>query len=230
MQQGTRVAAIVPAYNEEETVAEVVDVLCSTPAVQEVIVVSDGSTDNTKAEAKRAGAHVVELPTQHGKGGAMLHGVAHTDASVLLFCDADLFHLTQKHVEDMLLPVMSGSRAMNVGLRRKGFLADWLQPHLPLISGQRAMRRRVIESLPPEHAQGYMIEAALNYLCRIRGWSYGTVFLDGLEIRQKPFKVGLFKAALQYVKMGFDIAKVMFFVRADYHTGRFNTFFQKLWP
>lgn len=228
--QALRVAAVVPAYNEEETVADVVEVLRATPAVQEVIVVSDGSTDDTKRVAKQAGAYVLHLPTQHGKGGAMLHGVAHTDASVILFCDADLYGLRTDHVEDMLLPVMSGSRAMNVGLRRKHTLVDWLQPHLPLISGQRAMRRRVIEGLPPEHAQGFMIEAALNYYCRINGWAYGTVFLQGIDIRQKYDKVDPVTANLQYIKMTFDILKAMFFVRMDYHTGRVNTFFQSLWP
>jgi glycosyltransferase involved in cell wall biosynthesis len=228
--QGLRVAAVVPAYNEEETVADVVEVLRATPAVQEVIVVSDGSTDDTQQAAEEAGAHVLHLPTQHGKGGAMLHGVAHTDASVILFCDADLYGLRIEHVEDMLLPVVSGSRAMNVGLRRKHSLVDWLQPHLPLISGQRAMRRRVIEGLPPEHAQGFMIEAALNYYCRIKGWDYGTVFLSGIDIRQKYDKVDPFTATFQYIKMTFDILKAMFFVRVDYHTRRFNTFFQRLWP
>jgi glycosyltransferase involved in cell wall biosynthesis len=59
----TPVTAVIPAYNEEATIGEIVTVLGQVEQIQEVIVVSDGSTDDTANEARRAGAHVViELP------------------------------------------------------------------------------------------------------------------------------------------------------------------------
>ena len=64
------VAVVIPAFNEEQTVGAVVQAaLTLTP---EVIVASDGSGDDTAGAARRAGAQVVELPVNAGKGPALL--------------------------------------------------------------------------------------------------------------------------------------------------------------
>src|SRR5262249_14645233 len=87
-----RVAAIVPAYNEGATLHEVLSVLQATPAVGEVLVVSDGSTDDTVEIARSLGLRTIHLRQNQGKGRAMEIGVAHTDAEVLLFVDADILN------------------------------------------------------------------------------------------------------------------------------------------
>ena len=66
-----KVAAVIPAYNEERTVASVVRAVREAPSISEVIVVDDGSTDRTAQVARQAGARVVHLETNVGKGGAM---------------------------------------------------------------------------------------------------------------------------------------------------------------
>ncbi len=209
----TRIAAIVPAYNEEATIGPVVSTLTSSPILDEVIVVSDGSTDRTHDIAKEYGAKVIQLPRKSGKGQAMLHGVAHTDADIVVFFDADLRGLTHDHIERLVLPVVSGAKSMNVGIRDRGKIISKTAMHLPLIGGERAMSRRVIEGVPPEYMKGYMVESALNYYCRSRGLSYGSVFLPGLSIRRKYEKVGILLGMVQYVKMAFEVVKAMLIVR-----------------
>lgn len=216
-----RVAAIVPAYNEEPTVAGVVESLRSSPLIQEVIVVCDGSTDATAERARSAGATVYELPRNSGKGAAMLHGLTHTDASVVAFFDADLIGLEPDHVERLVLPVLSGSRVMNVGIRDRGPLVTRLTRHLPLIGGERVMLRQVVEGIPPEYLQGFMIESALNYYCRSRKLPYGTVFLPGLGIRRKYQKVGWKRGVIEYAKMAWQIAAAMTAVRVGRVLKRF---------
>lgn len=216
-----RLAAIIPAYNEEPTVAGVVGALRASPYVREVIVVCDGSSDGTAALARGAGATVFELPKNQGKGAAMLHGLTHTDASVVAFFDADLIGLTPDHVERLVLPVLSGSRVMNVGIRDRGPLVTRLTEHLPLIGGERVMLRRVVEGVPPEYLQGFMIESALNYYCRSRKLPYGTVFLPGLGIRRKYEKVGWKRGVVEYVKMAWQIAAAMTAVRVGRLLKRF---------
>lgn len=207
-----RVAVIIPAHNEEATVSAVVETSRSSPFVQETIVVSDGSTDRTAEVAQAAGARVFALPKNKGKGNAMLYGVAHTDAPVILFLDADLRGFTSDHIERIVLPVLSGARAMCVGERDRGIL-NVFTPHLPLIGGERAMLRQVVEGVPPEFMQGFMVESALNYYCRSRGLSYGTVLLPGLTIRRKIEKVGLSRGLFEYAKMFAQIGKAMLIVR-----------------
>lgn len=69
-----RVLVVVPAWNEGATIAAVVNEIGSVLPDTEVLVVSDGSRDNTVAAARAAGATVVELPFNLGVGGAMRTG------------------------------------------------------------------------------------------------------------------------------------------------------------
>ena len=215
------VAAIVPAHNEEQTLGIVLRTLKNAPSISEIVVVSDASTDATAQIAHNAGARVVELREQHGKGGAMLAGLEQTDAEIIVFFDADLVGLKTEHVERIVLPVVSGAKAMNVGLRDRGNLATNIGAHLPLISGERAMRRSIIGNIPEKYLQGFMIESSFNYFCRSRGLKYGSVKMDGLTIVRKYEKVGWKKAISEYLKMYYQIGKAMLWVRIMYRLGKF---------
>jgi glycosyltransferase involved in cell wall biosynthesis len=207
------VVAIVPAFNEEVTIANVIRPLVASELINEVFVISDGSTDATKELSLMAGAHVHELPRTGGKGEAMLYAVGHTDAEVLVFFDADLIGLTTEHVELLLLPVINGGRWMNVGIRDRGTFFTWLSHHLPLISGERAMRRSVFEGVHAEYMRGFMVETALNYYCRTHRLRYGVVELPGLTIRHKYEKVSWPRAVVQYVSMFWQVAQAILAVR-----------------
>jgi glycosyltransferase involved in cell wall biosynthesis len=208
-----RTAAIIPAYNEASTIGAVVATLLHSKLLDEVMVVSDGSEDSTGMIAEEAGARVIQLPRNSGKGAAMLHGLTHTDANVIVFFDADLRGLTVDHIERLVLPVINGARSMNVGIRDRGSFLSKVTTKLPLISGERAMSRQVIEGIPPKYLQGFMIESALNYYCRSRGLTYGSVFLPGLSIRRKYEKVGIPRAVVQYMRMSLEVVKAMIVVR-----------------
>jgi len=217
-----KVTAIVPALNEEKTIEEVVRILRSSLLVQEVIVVSDGSTDATAVRATEAGARVLALPKRGGKGPAMMHGLMQTDAPIILFADADLRGFTVEHIEALLLPVLSGSRTMNIGLRDRGWLFTRLSAYLPLISGERALKREVLEHIPAQFLKGFMVESAMNYWCRIRKESYGSVPLGGLSIRRKYEKVGWFKGLQEYIKMSLQISWGIFKVRFAHLFGKYE--------
>src|SRR5579875_3469758 len=148
-----RVAAIIPAFNEERTIGDVVDTVKRCQLVDDVIVVSDGSRDATGETARRRGARVIELHENLGKGGASA-----TDAQVILLLDGDLVGLTVQHVEDLLRPVLSGDADVCVG-RIKRDLMQWLFPNF---SGQRALLRRVLEAIPDLESTGFGIEAVLS--------------------------------------------------------------------
>jgi glycosyltransferase involved in cell wall biosynthesis len=183
--------------------------------------VSDGSTDHTADAAREAGAQVIERPTNGGKGAAVLSGLAATDAPVIALFDADLIGLTPDHVDRLLEPVLSGSRVMNCGLRDRGWMTG-LTAHLPLVSGERAMQRSVLERVPPRFLQGFTLEVALNYYCRSNGLAYGSVRMPGLTIRRKYQKVGWKKGLVQYAKMTTQVAGAMIRVRIADAAGTFS--------
>ena len=83
------ITVIIPALNEEKTVAQVVKLALAAPGVSEVIVVDDKSMDNTVAEARKAGATVI-TSTKLGKGASMKDGVLVASNEVITFLDADI--------------------------------------------------------------------------------------------------------------------------------------------
>ncbi len=160
----TKIAAVIPAYNEEHRIAAVLNAVLAAGIVNAVIVVNDGSTDGTAAAASAVpGVEVVTLPRNRGKGGAMRAGAIHADADVLLFFDADLIGLKPRHVQDLLAPVCAGDAAMTMGIFRGGRLwTDMAQFFAPAITGQRAIRRDVFLQIPNLESVGYGIELAIN--------------------------------------------------------------------
>lgn len=89
----TRISVVVPAYNEGPSVAGVVlrlrDVLEKARIRHEIIVVDDGSDDNTAHEAERVGAEVVRSPTNKGYGYSLLSGIKRARYPLIAITDAD---------------------------------------------------------------------------------------------------------------------------------------------
>lgn len=208
------VSVIIPAYNEEQTVGRVIRAAKGCKLVDKVIVVSDGSKDGTALAARKAGADFVyELFPNRGKGGAILHGVKKSKANILVFMDADLEGISGKHLKKLIKPVLEGKKDMNVGLRDRGKILTRLEKHLPLIAGERALRREIIEKIPEKYLKGFMLETALNYYCRSHKLKYGTVIFWGVNMRKKMQKVGILKGLAGYVMMGLQVIKAMIVVR-----------------
>jgi glycosyltransferase involved in cell wall biosynthesis len=188
------IAAIVPAYNEQETIAEVLKVLKDTPSIDEILVVSDGSTDRTVEIARDLGVRTIHLRENQGKGMAMAVGVEHTAAPVILFVDGDILNLTADLLERLIEPVVSGLSDMNVGIRHRGQILDAIHPHTgPLLSGIRCLRREIFEAVPESHLRGFAIETGLNWACRELGKCTTTVVMHNLKHLVKEKKRGLWR-------------------------------------
>ena len=86
-------SVVVPVYNEERTLALVVDKLLRIPHLLEIIIVDDGSTDATAEEAREAGAGVLEAPPlvagASGKANACMAGARILESRWILFADAN---------------------------------------------------------------------------------------------------------------------------------------------
>lgn len=195
-------SAIVPAFNEEETLADVLSVLRETPLVDEILVVSDGSTDDTVAIARAMGVRTIHLRRNHGKGMALAMGVAHTSAPVLVFVDGDIMNLSEYLLDQLIDPVVSGQAAMCVGIRYRGWLIDFFHARFgPLLSGIRCLERRVFDALPERYAEGFAVETALNYSCNRQGLAVETTVLHKLKHRVKEQKRGLRAGARARLQM-----------------------------
>jgi glycosyltransferase involved in cell wall biosynthesis len=186
-----RVAAVVCAFNEAATIARVVAALRGAgDALSEVLVVDDGSRDATAAEATRAGARVLRLSPNGGKGAAMRAGIAATAADAVFFCDADLLGLTPDHVRTLCDAYAQGAGEMVVALRDHGPAYNRIQALLPLISGERIVAKRVLAAVDPGDWRGYRIEVGINDAARRVGAKIAIRLLCGLKTRAKWEKGG----------------------------------------
>lgn len=190
----SRVAAIVPAFNEESTITHVIEALAAADGIDEILVVSDGSTDSTveMARGQHPKASTLHLLTNHGKASAMALGLSQTSAPIVLFVDGDILDLTPEMIRRLLAPVVQGRAAMNIGVRARGVLLDaFHRRYGPLLSGIRCLRREVFEAVPEDFVKGYRIETALNWCCRRLGLKLETTVLNGLKHLVKEKKRGL---------------------------------------
>lgn len=204
---------VIAAYNEAGRVGRIVDVALAAD-VGTVLVVDDGSKDSTAEEAKRHGAKVLRLPKNSGKGSAMLAGVRATTADVIVFLDADLENLRAEHVRALTLPVEDGQYDMVIGMQ------DYGRPptdDLPIISGQRAVRREFLNKLPDKAWRGYGIEVWLNDVVARHGGRTALFTLDRVVPVLKWEKEGVQAGLAKMADMGAEVFKAMHTIVEHYN-------------
>lgn len=187
------VIAVVPAFDEEATIARTVKSLLSVQSVGRVVVVADGCTDATVEEATGAGATVLATAMRRGKGRALeqaLDRIGPT-AEVYLFVDGDVGDTAIE--AGKLLDEVTGGR-LDVAIGRlpalggggfglvKRMAAEMIRrvgafdPQAPL-SGQRALTQEALEACRP-FAAGFGLETAMTMDLVRLGFRVGEVPVD----------------------------------------------------
>jgi glycosyltransferase involved in cell wall biosynthesis len=117
-----KVVAVLPAYNLEDLIPEIIE--RTRPFVDEIVVVADGSKDDTGARAREAGAHVPEPESVRGKGFAVIKGIRvskELGAGIVILMDSDGQHLPEE-IPGVIEPLLAGRVDMVVGSRMLGTL------------------------------------------------------------------------------------------------------------
>lgn len=200
-----RVAAIIPAKDEGERIAATVRAIRAIPHVDMVLVVDDGSEDDTQHLARNAGAVVVRHSVNRGKASAMETGasvVAMRDAPdlparLLLFLDADLGS-TAVNAAPLVPPVLAGKADMSIAVlpkqagaagrglvtgsaRRAIHRTTGWAPSQPL-SGQRCLTRDAFDAAVPL-AHGWGVETGMTMDVLQQGFAVVEVPCD---LRHRP--------------------------------------------
>jgi len=149
------ISAIIPAYNEAKNIGKVLDILKDCTFIDEIIVVNDGSTDQTSEVVKKASdkrLRIIEHEQNQGKGAAMATGIQNSKNDLLLFLDSDLVGLKKEHILKILSPVVFSREAdLSLGVFSLKKWHKYTSTKIanrvwPGISGQRAIYKKF---LPP---------------------------------------------------------------------------------
>jgi glycosyltransferase involved in cell wall biosynthesis len=186
---------IVPARNEGRVVRKVLGNLRARFPDAELILVNNGSTDNTEAEALAVGCRVVNEPAA-GKGRAMVAGARAASNEWLLFHDADTEYEVADALQVVSTAMLTGHCA--IGVRMVAFYhlrwSSWLANRViqallewrfgvrvpDVLTGTRCMRKNVYLGLAPT-AKGFGIETQLTVACLKRGLP-----IDEVPVRYIP--------------------------------------------
>ena len=194
-----KISVIIPAFNEEKTVASVVEVVKNVSYIDEIIVVNDGSNDNTELEAKKAGATVINHNTNKGKGEALCTGYLEAKCDIIAFIDADIHNLTSSKVDKMLKPILLGkaditktkfSRASGrvTELTAKPLL-NYFFPEISFaqpLSGQFAAKKEALKRINFE--KDYGVDVGIVIDADVLGLSVLEVDIGAIEHDMSPLE------------------------------------------
>jgi hypothetical protein len=171
-----KLSIIIPAFNEEKYLPTTLSSLDKIRFWDEIVVVDDGSIDQTSSIPLPEGVRMIRHEKNMGKGSALITGVQNSNGDLLLFLDADLGE-TAPLGRYLIDPVQAGTADMTIAKfpsagKEGGFglvkgFASWGIKKLtgvrisePL-SGQRCLHRKVAQTISNYHV-GYGIEVAMN--------------------------------------------------------------------
>jgi glycosyltransferase involved in cell wall biosynthesis len=172
-----KILVIIPAYNEADSIGEVIGRARPSAPGADVVVIDDGSTDATAAIAQKSGALVVSLPYNLGIGGAVQTGyvfAAEMGYDIAVQVDGDGQH-DPAEIAEIVAPLLAGQADVVIGSRYiedRGYITPFLrrlgifllasivsliirQRVTDTTSGFRAVNRRVIEFCAREYPRDY---------------------------------------------------------------------------
>ena len=202
-----KISCIIPAYNEEKTIKNVVSAVRNSGVFDEIIVINDGSADSTaKVLLQEKDIIFINLPENLGKGGAVWQGLQQATGEIITMLDADLVGLEKHHFKKLLSPILEKSHRVSVGIIRhedKKF-RSWIQEKVPTLSGQQAFLKELIENANIKDSK-FGLEVTLKDHFEKKGVITKRVFLEGVTHMIKEEKIGPVTGFFARLKMYIEI-------------------------
>jgi glycosyltransferase involved in cell wall biosynthesis len=205
------ITAIVCAFNEAERIGAVLAVAARHPAIEQVIVVDDGSTDGTaEIAAESAGVSVIRLWPNRGKTCALAAGVAAARTRFVMLLDADLEGLTAADITALAEPALSGRADSTISLRGDT-LGVYRALGLDFVSGERVLPRELFgdPAITMAELPRWGCEVFINQRLIEAGLRVAVVDWRHVTHTPKHRKVGAWRGVAEEVRMVGDTLRVL---------------------
>jgi glycosyltransferase involved in cell wall biosynthesis len=198
------VSCIIAAYNEEKRISPVLSVVTNHSLINEIIVVNDGSKDNTKKVIRNfKGIKLINLNRNYGKSFAVMKGLEMSKNKIILLVDADLVGLTEKDLTSLILPVKNKEVSMSLSLRRNPFNSYLMG--IDILSGERVFDKNLLEIKELKKIQGYKLESYINSKVIQEHKSIRVIKWKNVYNVYKSKKIGFLKGIIGDVLMNLQI-------------------------
>ncbi len=206
------ISCVICAFNEAPRIASVLAVAAAHPLLHEIIVVDDGSTDNTADIVKLfPSIRLISYRVNRGKSFAVATGVAAAKYDHLMLLDADLNGLADEHITALATPVLSGEAEVSLSLRQNS-LVIFRAIGLDFVSGERVMRKELLtEAL--EEISGlprFGIEVFMNRKIIARRLAISVAHWPEVTQSRKIEKLGYWKGIRAEWRMIADLLQVAY--------------------
>ncbi len=208
-----KISAIICVYNEEKTIKDVVSKVCDY-FFDEVIVVNDGSTDNTDNILNELGKfynfRYIKLKENKGKGFAMATGIENATGEILVFVDADLSNLQDDHLLKLTMPLVNKKADMVLGQATETLIDYSVNPFKSFTGERSVFKKDILPIVDKMRHSRFGVETLINLYYQSEGKKVKYVMLNGLKHPTKFEKVSKQQAIKEFVKEGHQIALTSF--------------------
>jgi len=208
-----KTTAMICAYNEEETIKEVVSTVANF-YFNEIIVVNDGSTDKTDEILKKLNKQYrfkyIVLPENKGKGFAMATGIENAENEIIVFIDADLNKLIATHFEQLIQPIFDKKADMVLGQPNETLINYSLNPFKSFTGERSLFKEDILPIIDKMKESRFGVETLINLYYQSKGKKVKYVMLDGLKHPSKFDKTSSIKAMKEFANEGLQIISTVF--------------------
>lgn len=206
----TKISIVIAAYNEELRIADVLKAVKNHPLIDEIIVIDDGSIDDTSEVVKKFNVTLIKNKKNIGKTLSVKKGIEKAKNELIMLLDADLQGLTHESIEKLAEPVLSSQVDWTLSFRGNSFKVmrllkmDWL-------SGERVIPKNLLTDplIWSRSDIGYGLETLMNKSLLDKNKKFRAVYLQNVINTRKSKKVGLLSGTYKDFEVIGQISKII---------------------